>query len=96
MRQVMHMFYASVFLMLSTASQPVNHDESLPTFRSFHQRIWGGEVSLADGFGGRIPPRSGEVDVISETSLASAFQRSRNSAARSSARVRRRITMTMP
>jgi thiamine kinase-like enzyme len=48
MRQVIHMFYAAVFLMLGSAGKPVNHDESLPSFRDFHQRIWGGEVNLAD------------------------------------------------
>jgi hypothetical protein len=48
MRQVMHMFYAAVFLMLGSAGQPVNQEESLPTFRDFHQRIWAGEIDLAD------------------------------------------------
>jgi hypothetical protein len=48
MRQVMHMFYAAVFLMLGSAGQPVDQDESLPTFRDFHQRIWAGEIDLAD------------------------------------------------
>ena len=48
MRQVMHMFYAAVFLMLFSAGKPVNQTESLPSFRDFHQRIWAGEVNLAD------------------------------------------------
>ena len=48
MRQVMHMFYAAVFLMLGSAGQPVSQDEGLPSFRNFHQRIWAGEVRLAD------------------------------------------------
>ncbi len=48
MRQVMHMFYAAVFLMLGSAGNPVNQDESLPSFRDFHQRIWAGEIDLAD------------------------------------------------
>jgi thiamine kinase-like enzyme len=48
MRQVMHMFYAAVFLMLGSAGKPVNQEESLPAFRNFHQRIWAGEVNLAD------------------------------------------------
>jgi hypothetical protein len=48
MRQVMHMLAAAVFLMLGSAGKPVNQDESLPSFRNFHQRIWAGEVNLAD------------------------------------------------
>lgn len=48
MRQVMHMFYAAVFLMLGCAGKPVNQSESLPSFRDFHERIWAGEINLAD------------------------------------------------
>ena len=48
MRQVLHMFYATVFLLLGSAGKPVNQSESLPSFRDFHQRIWAGEVNLAD------------------------------------------------
>jgi hypothetical protein len=48
MRQVLHMFYATVFLLLGSAGRPVNQSESLPSFRDFHQRIWAGEVNLAD------------------------------------------------
>jgi hypothetical protein len=48
MRQVTHMFYAAVFLMLGSAGKPVNQDESLPSFRNLHQRIWGKEVNLGD------------------------------------------------
>lgn len=48
MRQVMHMFYATVFLMLGSAGQPVNQSDSLPLFRDFHGRIWAGEVNLTD------------------------------------------------
>ena len=48
MRQVMHMFYAAVFLMLGFAGKPVNQDESLPSFRNYHERIWAGGVNLAD------------------------------------------------
>jgi hypothetical protein len=48
MRHVMQMFYAAVFLMLGSAGKPVNQDESSLSFRNFHQRIWVGEVNLAD------------------------------------------------
>lgn len=48
MSQVMHMFYATIFLLLGSAGKPVNESDKLPSFRDFHQRIWVGEVSLAD------------------------------------------------
>ena len=48
MRQVVHMFYATVFLLLGSAGKPVNLSEKLPSFRDFHRRIWAGEVNLAD------------------------------------------------
>jgi hypothetical protein len=47
MRQVMHVLYAAVFLLLGSAGKPVNQSEKLPSFRDFHQRIWAGEVNLA-------------------------------------------------
>ncbi len=48
MRHVMHMFYAEVFLLLGTSGKPVDQSEQAPAFRHFHQRIWAGEVNLAD------------------------------------------------
>jgi len=48
MRQVIHMFYAAVFLLLGSAGKPVNQTENLPSFAGFHRRIWAGEVNLAD------------------------------------------------
>ncbi len=48
MRQVMHMLYAAFFLLLGSSGKPVNQSEKLPSFRDFHQRIWAGEVNLAD------------------------------------------------
>jgi aminoglycoside phosphotransferase (APT) family kinase protein len=49
MRQVMHMFYAMVFLSLAAAAGKAT-DTSLdaPDFRGFHRRMLAGEVSLAD------------------------------------------------
>jgi aminoglycoside phosphotransferase (APT) family kinase protein len=49
MRQVMHVFYAMVFLSLAAAAGKAT-DTSLdaPDFRGFHRRILAGEVSLAD------------------------------------------------
>jgi hypothetical protein len=48
MRQVMHMFSATVFLLLGSAGRSISQSENLPSFRDFHRRIWAGEVSLAD------------------------------------------------
>jgi len=48
MRQVVHMFYATVFLMLGSSGKPVSEGENLPSLRDFHRRIWAGDVNLAD------------------------------------------------
>ena len=48
MRQMLHMFYAAVFLLLGSAGKPISLSENLPSFRDFHRRIWAGEVNLAD------------------------------------------------
>jgi len=48
MRQVMHMLYAAVFLLLGSSGKPLGHSEKAPEFKYFHQRIWAGEVNLAD------------------------------------------------
>jgi hypothetical protein len=47
-RQVMHMFSATVFLLLGSAGKWISQSENLPSFRDFHWRIWAGEVNLAD------------------------------------------------
>jgi thiamine kinase-like enzyme len=48
MRQVMHMLYAALFLLLGSSNKPIDLSEKLPSFRDFHQRIWAGEVNLTD------------------------------------------------
>ena len=48
MRQVMHLLSAAVFLLLGSSGKPVNQSENAPEFRGFHQRIWAGEINLAD------------------------------------------------
>jgi thiamine kinase-like enzyme len=48
MRQVVYMFYATVFLLLGSAGKPIDQSGKLPSFRDFHRRIWAGEVNLAD------------------------------------------------
>jgi thiamine kinase-like enzyme len=48
MRQVLHMFSATVFLLLGSAGKPINLNEKLPSFEDFHRRIWAGEATLVD------------------------------------------------
>jgi hypothetical protein len=47
MSQILHMFYAAVFLLLGSAGRPPGERGALPSFREFHRRIWEGEVDLA-------------------------------------------------
>lgn len=48
MRQVMHVLSAALFLLLRSSNKPISQSEKLPPFTDFHQRIWAGEVNLAD------------------------------------------------
>ena len=48
MRQVLHMLSAAVFLLLGSAGKPIRKVEPAPSFRDFHERIWAGEIDLAD------------------------------------------------
>lgn len=48
MRQLMHMFYAAMFLFLGCQGKPLNGKENAAGFRDFHERIWAGDVDLAD------------------------------------------------
>jgi hypothetical protein len=48
MRQVLHMFAATVFLLLGSAGKSIDLSEKRPSFRDFHRQIWAGEVNLAD------------------------------------------------
>ena len=48
MRQMMHMLYASVFLMLGSAGKPIDLNQPLPSFRDFHRQIWAGDINLGD------------------------------------------------
>jgi aminoglycoside phosphotransferase (APT) family kinase protein len=49
MRQMMHVFYAMVFLSLAAAAgQGIDGRLDAPDFRDFHRRILAGEVDLAD------------------------------------------------
>jgi aminoglycoside phosphotransferase (APT) family kinase protein len=48
MRQVTHMLSAAVFLLLSSTCKPVRRNNDPPSFHDFHERIWAGEIDLAD------------------------------------------------
>jgi hypothetical protein len=48
MRQVMHMLAAAVFLLLGSGGRPPGPAACAPDFRQFHDRIWAGEVDLAN------------------------------------------------
>ena len=48
MRQVLHLFCATVFLLLGSAGKPIDLSEKRRSFRDFHRQIWAGEVNLAD------------------------------------------------
>jgi thiamine kinase-like enzyme len=47
-RQLTHMFYLTVFMLLGSQGKPVDPNMEKPGFRDFHDRIWSGEISLAD------------------------------------------------
>ena len=48
MRQVLHTLSAAVFLLLGSAGKPLRQDPNLPSLRAFQDRIWAGEIDLAD------------------------------------------------
>ena len=48
MRQVLHMFYAAVFLLLGSAGKTIRRSDGQPSFRRFHERMWAGGVDLKD------------------------------------------------
>jgi aminoglycoside phosphotransferase (APT) family kinase protein len=48
MQQIAHIFYGTVFLLLSFSGKPLDRSERAPGFIDFHRRIWAGKVSLAD------------------------------------------------
>src|SRR5262249_22479642 len=48
MRQFLHLFYTSVFLLLGSAGKPIELIAKVPSFTEFHHRIWNGKINLAD------------------------------------------------
>jgi thiamine kinase-like enzyme len=48
MQQIVHMFYAMVYLYFASFGGPVDWNEKAPEFYDFHRRMCAGEVNLAD------------------------------------------------
>ena len=48
MRQITHMSYAMVFMRLGSGGRAIEPNTKAAGFRDLHNRIWAGEVSLAD------------------------------------------------
>jgi serine/threonine protein kinase len=46
MRQIVHLAYAALSMLLGSAGKPIDPIAKAPAFRDFHNRIWAGEVSL--------------------------------------------------
>ncbi len=46
MRQIAHMSYAMVFMLIGSRGKAIEFETPVPDFRDFHNRIWAGEVSL--------------------------------------------------
>lgn len=46
MRQVSHLGYVAIFLLLGSSGKPIEPHAAAPAFRDFHNRIWAGEVDL--------------------------------------------------
>ncbi|WP_461612958.1 phosphotransferase [Clostridium sp. Marseille-QA1073] len=47
MRQIVHMFYFTVFMLLGSAGKPIDPNMEKLDFRDIHDRIWAGEISLS-------------------------------------------------
>jgi len=48
MSQIVHMFYAVVFMLLGSKGKSIESNAKAPDFRDFHDCIWAGGVSLAN------------------------------------------------
>lgn len=48
MAQVLHLLAAAVFLLLGSQGQPIARTEDSLSFRDFHDKVWAGEIGLAD------------------------------------------------
>ena len=48
MQQFLHVFAATVYMLLGAAGKPIDLSQRRPSFRDFHQQIWHGKINLAD------------------------------------------------
>ena len=48
MRQIIHTFYFTCFILLSNPTGPIDINTTRPGYREFHEGVWSGEISLAD------------------------------------------------
>jgi len=48
MRQIIHTFYFTCFILLSNPTAPIDINTPRPGYREFHEGIWSGEISLVD------------------------------------------------
>jgi thiamine kinase-like enzyme len=46
MQQVAHIFYATAFLLMGSAGEPIDWSEPVPEYEGFQRRFWEGEVNL--------------------------------------------------
>lgn len=46
MRQVVHIFYAMVFMLIGSSGKPMEPNAKAPAFRDVHDRIWAGQTRL--------------------------------------------------
>lgn len=47
MRQIVHMFYFTVFMLLGSSGKTIDPNMEKPDFRNIHHRIWSGEMTLS-------------------------------------------------
>ncbi len=47
-RQMMHVYYFAIFMLHGSKGKPIVPGMEKPDFRDFHDRIWNGEINLAD------------------------------------------------
>jgi aminoglycoside phosphotransferase (APT) family kinase protein len=48
MQQIAHLFYTMAFLYQGSTGEPIDWSVTVPEFRDYQQRMWAGEVDLAD------------------------------------------------
>ena len=51
MRQLAHMFYAAIYLMMGASGKPIDWNKPVPEFSDVQRRLWAGEIDLTDSHG---------------------------------------------